>query len=229
MSDTKTPPLSSLQPRDGTPYEQEDWKSAPSRETTHDDPAGLNPALAAARRRRENAPLGAHDIPREETTSQARLLSPGFAEGDWLPQAHTADGAHLSPPLRWQGLPAATRSLVILLEGSDGGDDVHWLVYNLPPEPPFLPAGAGNAATDIPRQPYPERAHFLALPYRAPEPTPKTRTYCFRLFALDAPLAMTPDNAKPRAVLDAARDHVLATAELRVRYGRVDKPESEMF
>jgi phosphatidylethanolamine-binding protein (PEBP) family uncharacterized protein len=102
-----------------------------------------------------------------------------------------------------------------------------WLVYNLAPEPPLLPAGAGNAIDDVPLEAYPVRASHIAVPYQGPSPTPTPRDYCFRLFALDRPL--TAENADPARLLEEATDHVLATAELRVTYGPPVTPKSEMF
>jgi len=102
-----------------------------------------------------------------------------------------------------------------------------WLVYNLAPEPPLLPAGAGNAIDDVPVEAYPVRASHIAVPYQGPSPTSTPRDYCFRLFALDRPL--TGESADPARLLEEATDHVLATAELRVTYGPPVTPKSEMF
>src|SRR5688500_6138698 len=47
------------------------------------------------------------------------LVSASFADGEALPVAHTGDGGYLSPPLAWDDVPRAGRSLVLLFEGPD--------------------------------------------------------------------------------------------------------------
>lgn len=236
----------SSQPYGDRAYEREGWKHAPSREITHDE--GENAALASRRRQRENAPLEGREDGEAARIPVPTLASPGFESGSWLPFAHAADGAAVSPPLRWSGLPAATRSVMILLdtgdveEGEPGraavnahassqsrrAGEILWLVYNLAPEPPLLPAGAGNGLDDVPVEAYPVRASHIALPYQGPPPTAEPRDYCFRLFALDALLA-DANAHDPARLLEEATDHVLATAELRVTYGPPVTPKSEMF
>ncbi|MCX4198814.1 hypothetical protein OMR07_27905 [Methylobacterium organophilum] len=55
------------------------------------------------------------DVPETVT-----LSSPAFADGADLPARFTADGAGVSPPLAWSGLPAGTAALVLLVEPSCG-------------------------------------------------------------------------------------------------------------
>ena len=45
------------------------------------------------------------EMTRTRSTKSGRLevTSPSFREGAPIPERHTADGANLSPPLRWNG------------------------------------------------------------------------------------------------------------------------------
>ena len=43
-----------------------------------------------------------------------RVSSPSFGEGEPIPVRYTGDGQGVSPPLRWEGLPARTASVVLL-------------------------------------------------------------------------------------------------------------------
>jgi Raf kinase inhibitor-like YbhB/YbcL family protein len=71
------------------------------------------------------------------------LRSPAFADGARLPRALSCQGAGRAPALRWRGVPAAARELVLAVEDPDapGGTFVHWTVFGLPPSSHGLPAG----------------------------------------------------------------------------------------
>ncbi|EAU67233.1 YbhB and YbcL [Stigmatella aurantiaca DW4/3-1] len=47
------------------------------------------------------------------------VMSPAFVKGSHIPVAYTADGAGLSPPLRWGAGPPGTRSWVVWMEDPD--------------------------------------------------------------------------------------------------------------
>ena len=44
------------------------------------------------------------------------LASPAIPPGSEIPSQYTCDGADISPPLTWSGLPDGTRSLVLVVE-----------------------------------------------------------------------------------------------------------------
>ena len=48
-----------------------------------------------------------------------RVESAAFGDGEAIPVRHTADGAGLSPPLAWSGLPEETRQVVVVVEDPD--------------------------------------------------------------------------------------------------------------
>lgn len=63
------------------------------------------------------------------------VRSIAFAEGEPIPRRHTGDGEDLSPPLTWEGLPAATRELAMIVNDPDAPTSepwVHWVIYKLP-------------------------------------------------------------------------------------------------
>ncbi len=69
------------------------------------------------------------------------IRSPAFANGGEIPQRYTCDGADVSPPLEWSGVPEGTRSLALIVDDPDAPDPdnprmtwVHWVLYNLPPD-----------------------------------------------------------------------------------------------
>lgn len=207
------------------------WKHAPSREVTNDEGGSSNVARAARRHLQENAP--AADPARSEGTFL--LESPGFKDGDWLPPAHGAEA--ISPPLRWSGLPEGTLGLMISLEprerSADDGDGENgdegkrvglpgalWLVVNVPPSPPMLPAGAGMRGPA--EGPYPERIGTVLVPYCAPKGEGEHRTYQFVLRAFSRLLDVDGVRANPSDLLIRESSGLLGTAVLRVRYGHAD-------
>ena len=46
------------------------------------------------------------------------LASPAIPPGGEMPAQFTCDGADISPPMSWSGVPEGTRSLVLVVGGS---------------------------------------------------------------------------------------------------------------
>ena len=59
------------------------------------------------------------------------LTSPAFSDGERIPELYTCDGADISPPLRWSGIPANVGSLAVLCDDPDapGGTWAHWAAF----------------------------------------------------------------------------------------------------
>ncbi len=132
-----------------------------------------------------------------------------------------ARGSDRSPPLSFSGAPEGTRALALILEDPDAphGTFTHWTLFNLPqtahavaedrPRIPHLPDGSKQGRND-----------FGHVGYGGPcPPHGQTHRYYFRLFALDAPLSLSP-GAGPADVRRAMEEHVLARGELMARFGR---------
>jgi Phosphatidylethanolamine-binding protein len=69
------------------------------------------------------------------------LSSPAFKQNGHIPAKYTCEGADVSPPLAWEGVPNGAKSLVLIIDDPDAPDPkapkmvwVHWIVYNIPPE-----------------------------------------------------------------------------------------------
>src|SRR5690242_13206742 len=48
-----------------------------------------------------------------------RLTSPAFRQNGPIPKRYTCDGTGVSPPLRFSGIPRATRELVLIMRDPD--------------------------------------------------------------------------------------------------------------
>ena len=156
------------------------------------------------------------------------VYSPAFADGGPLPERYTADGGCLSPPFEWRGVPAAARSVVVVIEDADSPTPrplVHAILWNLPGEDGGLGEGVFNAlettdATDLGRN------SLLRHGYLPPDPPPGhgPHRYAIQVFALDC-LSDFEDAPGRGRLRDVLRRHaiaggmLLATCERRERAG----------
>ncbi len=73
-----------------------------------------------------------------------KVTSTAFAEGQVIPKKYTGDGADVSPPLAWSGVPDGTKALALICDDPDAPRPepwVHWVIYNIPPDAKGLPEG----------------------------------------------------------------------------------------
>jgi Raf kinase inhibitor-like YbhB/YbcL family protein len=148
------------------------------------------------------------------------VTSPSFKEGEMIPAKHTCDSYEVSPPLYWEGVPERAESVAVIVEDPDapGGTWDHWVVFNLPPD--FRGLSEDIEGT----QGYPDSTkHGLnswdRIGWGGPCPPSGTHRYQFRVYALDAMLAL-PNKSSKQDVVDAMRGHVLAEGLLTGRYAR---------
>jgi len=174
-------------------------------------PAGLGHALRGLRPGLGKLLL--HDPEIAASVRPLGVFSPVVAEGGALPARCTADGAGLSPPLQWRGVPAAARSVVVAIEDADSPTPkplVHAILWNLPGADGGLDEGALNAleasdATDFGRN------SALRHGWLAPDPPPGhgPHRYALQVFALDCTPAF--DDVPGRGgLLAVLRRHALA-------------------
>jgi Raf kinase inhibitor-like YbhB/YbcL family protein len=161
---------------------------------------------------------------RGEHVAALSITSPAFRPMGAMPARYTCDGENASPALEWTNVPAAARSLVLIVDDPDAPDPaaptrtfVHWLLFEIAPTVDRLPDDATN-------QGLPEGARaglndWGRRGYSGPCPPVGRHRYFFRLFALDTRLADLVDPT--RADVDRAMTgHVLQSAELVATYER---------
>jgi Raf kinase inhibitor-like YbhB/YbcL family protein len=148
-----------------------------------------------------------------------RLTSSAFPNGAPIPAAYTCDGANLSPPLAWSGIPAAARSLALIVDDPAAPKTtwVHWVLYNIPPDAGGLPQAVASAA--LPAGTREGRNDWHRTGYGGPCPPVGRHRYFHKLYALDVVL---PDlGTSGKAELEKAmRGHVLGEAQLIGTYQR---------
>src|SRR6185295_16319595 len=95
-------------------------------------------ALACSGAERAGAGPLAVDRPETRTAASLAVSSPAFTANGIIPLAFSPYGAGRSPALAWSGLPAGTKSLVLMMEDPDATSAkpfVHWLAWNIAPAP----------------------------------------------------------------------------------------------
>ena len=160
----------------------------------------------------------------KEGVVSLQLMSPAFAAKAAIPARHTCDGAETSPPLRWSGVPAGTRSLALVVDDPDAPDPaapqrtwVHWVLYDLPPGADGLAEGVATA--QLPAGTRQGSNDWKHAGYGGPCPPIGRHRYSFRLYALDVVLPDLRQPGKAR-LARAMAGHVLAQAELVGTYQR---------
>ncbi|MDQ2918344.1 MAG: YbhB/YbcL family Raf kinase inhibitor-like protein [Verrucomicrobiota bacterium] len=147
--------------------------------------------------------------------SEISLSSLAFRAGEKIPEQFTCKGANINPPLQFPGVPAAARSLALIVEDPDAPNGLftHWLVWNIDPNTRQIvekssPAGAIQGTND-----------FGKSGYGGPCPPSGTHRYFFRVFALDQKLALR-SGAKRKELDQAMAGHILARGEMMGRCTR---------
>ncbi len=140
------------------------------------------------------AVLPAAGVARKEggKMGEMKISSPAFSDNGSIPAKYTCDGADVNPPLVIEHVPAAARSLALIVDDPDApvGMWVHWVVWNIDPNTAEIrensvPPGASQGKNDWHRN-----------SYGGPCPPSGTHRYFFKLYALDTPLDLGPGTTK---------------------------------
>jgi Raf kinase inhibitor-like YbhB/YbcL family protein len=154
------------------------------------------------------------------------ISSPAFTDGGTLPVRYTQDGESLFPPLYWDNIPDAAKSLVLLVEDADAPFPrplVHALLHAIPPKLSGIPEG-GLATRQVRKSPLGFKAgrNSVSRPgWLAPSPMPGhgPHRYAFQLFAIDS----APSFASPPGrgtMLRAIRQNIIASCRIIGVYQR---------
>lgn len=177
--------------------------------------------IACSNRPQQAAPPPAPPTPAsQQQKSEVKLTSTAFKEGEAIPRGYTCDGANVSPPLEWTGVPKIAKTIAIIADDPDAptGNWVHWVLYNLPaaglglientPQTETLNGGGAQGKND-----------FGKIGYGGPCPPSGTHRYFFKFYALDSELPLKPGATKAD-VEKAMEGHTVAQAQLMGTYRR---------
>ena len=169
-----------------------------------------------------------HGIRAGASTLAARQLAEGvapaiqvrsvaFEPGAALPISCTADGVGAPPALSFQGIPEATRAVVVVCEDPDAPlpkPFVHWLVYGLP--------GCDGDVDAQTQHDYLLGENSKSEQAFAPASPPAghgLHHYHFQVFALDTAIDL-PAGRERADLLEVMKTHVLAWGEIVGTYER---------
>jgi Raf kinase inhibitor-like YbhB/YbcL family protein len=156
-----------------------------------------------------------------------KLSSSAFATNGSIPSRYTCEGADLSPPLEWSGLPDGTRSIALIVDDPDAPDPtkpqrvyVHWVVYNIPGATSKL---AENAAkSGLPSGALQGSNDWGKHTYGGPCPPIGRHRYFFKLYALDTELKGLKNPTKPQ-LEKAMQGHIAGETQLIGTYEKAKK------
>jgi Raf kinase inhibitor-like YbhB/YbcL family protein len=147
----------------------------------------------------------------EEGTPTITITSTAFSHEGTIPLEYSAYGDNTAPDLEWSGLPKGTVQLTLIVDDPIPGRPqpfVHWVAYNISPSASTIPANGVNG--------------FRHPGYFGPRPPDAApHTYHFKIYALDADLAL-PDGLGKDELLVAIEGHVLGFGVL---LGQFTKPD----
>jgi Raf kinase inhibitor-like YbhB/YbcL family protein len=152
------------------------------------------------------------------TAHGLELKSSAFTAGSMIPSLYTCQGKNISPPLTWSGVPADTKSFVLICDDPDAPiiTWVHWVHYNIPASVTSLPEALSKTEKPIQGGIH-GKSSFGDFGYGGPCPPWGTHRYFFKLYALDTILNL-PSGAKKKDVLKAMDKHVLTQTDLIGKY-----------
>ncbi|MFO7991361.1 MAG: YbhB/YbcL family Raf kinase inhibitor-like protein [Thermoplasmata archaeon] len=144
------------------------------------------------------------------------LTSPKFDNGGEIPRKYGYNYENVNPPLKINGVPDGTESLVLVVDDPDAKEPAgkvwtHWVMWNIEPNTTFIyengdPPGAVEGKND-----------YGKSGYGGPNPPDKEHTYRFMLFALDTSLDLRAPAGKSE-VQKAMKGHVLEKVMLKGTY-----------
>ncbi len=145
-----------------------------------------------------------------------KLESPAFSNGEEIPNKYGYKHGNSSPPLKINGIPSNTKSLVLIMDDPDaqaavGKIWVHWVMYNINPSTTVFSEGK------IPSDIIEGKNDFGELGYGGPAPPDKRHTYIFKLYALDTELDLSEGSIKSQ-VEKKMQGHILEETHLEGTY-----------
>ncbi len=138
-----------------------------------------------------------------------KISSPAFGNNEDIPAKYTCQGDDISPPLKFEGIPTGTKSLVLICDDPDapGGNWDHWIIYNI------LPTVTEISENSVPEGAIEATNSWGAEEYGGPCPPSGKHRYFFKLFALDIILTLDTGSDK-KDVEEAMEGHIIEKAEM---------------
>lgn len=152
--------------------------------------------------------------------SNFKLGSSSFDNETEIPRNYTCQGQDISPPLKWEGAPAETKSFVLIIDDPDAPDPKapkmvwdHWIVYNIPASV----SSFGEGITQLPEGAMEGLNSWKKTNYGGPCPPIGRHRYFHKIFALD--VILEDLNSPTKKQLETSmKNHILSSAVLMGTY-----------
>ena len=154
-------------------------------------------------------------------SSRLLVTSGTFVSGGDLDDKYTQNGDNMSPSINWSKGPQGTQSYAVLAEDSGvnrAEPIVHWVIYNIPSTASSLPQNVPTDATLENGASQGKNVRGTAGYIGPKPPAGQTHPYHFQVFALNSRLNIDPATADRNTVVNAMKNHVLASGDLVANY-----------
>ncbi len=136
-----------------------------------------------------------------------KITSPAFTHNQSIPKKFTCQGEDINPELVFEGIPAGTKSLALIVDDPDApmGTWVHWVIFDIAP-----------TTTQIAEKSIPGKQgwnDFGRKDYGGPCPPSGTHRYFHKIYALDTMLNLK-EGVKKSELEKAMKGHILDQAEM---------------
>jgi Raf kinase inhibitor-like YbhB/YbcL family protein len=154
------------------------------------------------------------------------LTSSAFDAGTAIPKVHSCDGAGESIPLAWSQAPAGTQGFAVVMRDltfTNGGDNYHWVIWDIPASITALPQGIANTPSPDPPGGGTKQTRWsygaeIGYGNMCPISGPSTHEYELTLHAVSVrPLPLGAADG-PNAIDALIRASSIAEAKLRGTY-----------
>jgi Raf kinase inhibitor-like YbhB/YbcL family protein len=153
--------------------------------------------------------------PAVSAPTSIKVTSTAFQDGGSIPEKYTCDGAGVSPPLAWTGVPADTKSLALVVDDPDAprGTFTHWVLLDLDPATRSIAEGATPSGAQQANNSAGKPSYF------GPCPPSGTHHYRFTVYALSKPTGLS-SGAKLDDALKAIDASTVTRGRLTATYRR---------
>ncbi len=142
-----------------------------------------------------------------------RLYSEAFDNYGSIPEIYTCQSKNISPPLKWEGIPNGTKSLILIVEDPDAPDPkspkitwIHWILYNIPPT--LISLEENIQSSKLPKGVLEGLNSWNKTGYGGPCPPIGKHRYFFRLYALNSILPNLHNPTKSE-LMEIAKDKII--------------------
>lgn len=123
------------------------------------------------------------------------ITSSAFKNNDRLADKYCHFSSNISLPFEWKNVPDGVKSFALVIHDPQGGNWIHWAVFNIPNDCTSIPEGA-SGTNNMPKGCIELENEFYTDGYGGPEPPQGsgTHNYTVRLYALNVS-SISPQNA----------------------------------